>query len=119
MTSNARLGVRIAFSAGCGLDPLVHSDGDVDPPRVVPHLDRRVELERLVLEVEAQPGERLALPSKNRGRPAADDAVERRDPLLTVEDQDPEGRGDQGLAANQRAVGLGLPGQQAADRVPR
>ena len=91
--------------------------GDVDPPRVVAHLGGRVELERLILHVEPQPGERLLIALEEGGGPSAGDAVQGGDPLLAVEDQHPEGRGCRGLAADQRAVGLSLPGEQAANRV--
>ena len=103
----------------CVLESVREQRGDVDPPRIVAHLGRRVELERLVLNVEAQAGERLLVTLEERGRPAAGDPVQGRDPLLAVEDQHPEGRGRRGLAADHRTVSLGLPGEQAADRVAR
>ena len=75
--------------------------GDVDPPRIVSHLGRRVELERLILHVEPQAGERLLIALEEGGRPSAGDAVQGRDPLLAVEDQHPQGWGRRGLAADQ------------------
>ena len=83
------------------------------------HLGRRIELERLILDIEAQPGKRLLVALEEGGRPSAGDAVEGRDPLLAVQDQYPEGRGRgyRGLAPYQRTVRHGLPGEQAANRI--
>jgi hypothetical protein len=80
----------------------------VDPARVVAHLGRRVELERLVLHVEPQPRECLLVALEEGGRATAGDPVQRGDPLLAVQDEDPVGGAGRDLAADQRPVGLGL-----------
>ena len=98
-------------------DPLLHQLRDVDPERVVLHLQRRVELERLVVEVEVQPGECLGVAVEEPGRPAADDAVERGDPLLAVEQELDDAGGERPVAAGVGVLGPGRPDQQAADRV--
>ena len=91
---------------------------DIDPARVIGHLGRRVELEGLVLHMEPEPGEYPFIPLEEGGRAPAGDPVQGGDPLLPVQDKDPEGGGCLGLfAADERAVGPRLPGQQAADRV--
>ena len=114
-----RLGIRVRVQRpDVLLEALREQRGDIDPSRVIAHLGRRVELERLILDVEAQPGERLLVALEEGGRPSAGDAVEGRDPLLAIQDQHPEGGGCRGLAADQRAVRQGLPGEQAANRIP-
>ena len=118
--NDPRLGVRVRVQrADVPLEALREQRGDIDPPRVLAHLGRRIELERLILDIEAQPGKRLLVALEEGGRLSAGDAVEGRDPLLAVQDQYPEGRGRgyRGLAPYQRTVCQGLPGEQAANRI--
>src|SRR5690606_8044836 len=82
--SDALLGGRVDEF---GEIPRLHDPGDVDPEGVVAHLHRRVELERLIGQVEAQVRERRRIPIEEAGRTATDDAVERGDALLAVEEQ--------------------------------
>jgi hypothetical protein len=90
--------------------------GDVDPERVVLHLDRAVELERLGLDVEPQVAERLRVALEEGGRRAADDAVQRGDALLAVQQQR-TGAARRRRTTHRLARGVGLPHQQRADRV--
>jgi hypothetical protein len=66
---------------------LSHELGDIDPQRIVLHLDRLVELEDLAIQVEPQAGERLRVTFEELRRLAARHAVERGHPLLPVEQQ--------------------------------
>ena len=88
--------------------------GDVGPERVVLHLDRAVELERLGLDVEPQVPERLRIAFEEGGRRAADDAVQRGDALLAVEQQR-AGAARRRHAPHRLVRGVGLP-HQAANR---
>lgn len=90
--------------------------GHVDPAVVVAHLGRRVELECLVLDVEAQPGERRRVAFEEGRRASPDHAVQRGDPLLAVQQQAPHTT-TRGVPTHRLRVGLGLPEQQAADRI--
>ena len=93
----------------------VHEEGgDVDPARVALHLDRCVELERLGLDVEPEPGERVGIAVEERRRAAADDAVERGDPLLTVEEE-LFGTGGRRTTPHGLSAALGLPHEQGTD----
>ena len=96
------------------LEPAREQRRDVDPSRIVTHLGGSVELERLVLDVKAQAGKGLLVALEERGRAASGDPVQGCDPLLAVKNQHAKGRGRRRRAPDDRAVGLGLPGQQAA-----
>ena len=56
--------------------PLPHQTGDINPQRIILHLDGLVKCERLILKVEHQVGEGLGVPVEERRRrrnvPAAD-----------------------------------------------
>ena len=97
--------------------PFVIERRDVDPARIVAHLGRPVELERLVLDVEAQAREGLLVALEERGRATPGDPVQGRDPLLAVQNQHAKGRRGRSRPPYKRTVGLSLPGQQAPDRV--
>src|SRR5262249_36771379 len=91
--------------------------GDVDPPRVTLHLGRRVELERLVFDVEMQAGEGLLVALEERWRLATGDPIQRGDPLLPVQYQHPDSRSPDHLPPPRCAIGLDLPDQQTANRI--
>ena len=57
------------------------------PERVVAHLDRLIERERLGLEVKAKTGKRLLVPIEKLRRFAANDTIERGHSLLAVQQE--------------------------------
>ena len=86
--------------------------GDVHPA-CIPSTNCSVELERLGLDVEPEPGERVGVAVEERRGSAADDAVEGGDPLLTVEE---ELLGTSGRATTHGLPApLGFPDQQCPD----
>jgi len=98
-------------------DACGHDLGDIDPARIVPHLRGGIELERLALEVEIQAREGLSVAVKKLRWLAADQAVERRDPLLAVE-QELDAAGLEGLVPPSVGIlRLRRPYQQAAHRM--
>ena len=66
---------------------LLQQLGDVDPERIVPHLEGLIEGEHLVAEMEAQIGKRALVPLEEGRNFSADKAVERSDALLAVEEE--------------------------------
>ena len=68
-------------------DPSRHQRRHVDPKGVVTHLDWLAELKDLISEMEHESSERPLVPIKEWRRLAPQDAVERRKPLLPVEEQ--------------------------------
>src|SRR5207247_5931463 len=86
------VGVEVRSHIRNGIEPLdelthavLHEVAHADPQRVVLHLERRVELEGLILQVEVQARERPGVAVEEPRRLAANDAVERGDALLAVE----------------------------------
>src|SRR5262249_44291529 len=113
-----RQGVGIAAQrADERLQTVGEQAGDVDPPRVAVHLGGRVELERLVFDVEMQAGEGLLVALEERWRLATGDPIQRGDPLLPIEDQHSDSGSPSRLSPYRCAVRLGLPGQQATYRI--
>ena len=90
---------------------------DVDPQRVVAHLDGLVESESLLIDVEAQVGEGPRIALEESGRLAAHKAVERGDALLAVQQQLDKARRQVLLAARGRRARWHRPDEQAADRI--
>ena len=86
---------------------------DVDPQRVVAHLDGLVESESLLIDVKAQIGEGPRIALEESGRLAAHKAVERGDALLAVQQQLDKARCHVLLAARGRCARWHRPDEQA------
>ncbi len=92
---------------------------NVHPQRVVAHLERLVEREHFVAEVEAQVGERALVPFEEGGSLPADKAVERSDALLPVEQELHEAGRQLLTTPRVRRLCRRHPDQQAAHWVPQ
>ena len=96
--------------------PFLHQVGDINPERVIAHLERLIELEALSIEMKPQPGERLDVAVEKLRRPTAHDAVQRGYPLLTVEQEFDDACRERPVAAVSGRFGLGCPHEQATHR---
>ena len=97
--------------------PLLHQAGHINPQRVIPYLDRLVEGEHLVLKVKHQVGEGLGVPIKERRRRAPGHPVQRRHPLLAIQQRIHNPSGRVPVTAVSSRPRLRHPHQQPTDRV--
>ena len=90
---------------------------DIDPERIVLHLQLRVEFKRFVLEVEVEAGEYLGVVIEKRRWLSSDDAVQAGNPLLTVEQQFYAARREVAVTSCFGGTRVRHPNQQAANGV--
>src|SRR5262249_40096081 len=97
---------------------LSHQVGDVYPGRIVAHFERSVELKSLIFEIEAKASKRLRIAVEETRRATANDAVERGDTLLSIEEQIDTTRRDRAIAPCIGILGACLPDEEAANGMP-
>ena len=96
----------------------VHEVSHVHPRRVVRHLARRIELKALVLHIEVQSNERLCLALEELRHASANDAVQARCSLLTIEQELYRPFALDLATTRVRGRYAGVPRHKTAERVP-
>ena len=99
-------------------DSFLHHFGNVNPQRIILHLHGHEKAELLISEVEIKPQEGLGIPVEKLRWFAANDTVNRRHPLLSVEKELYDAGRQVSLSTVRRAFRLRDPHQQRTDRMP-
>ena len=95
-----------------------HQRGNIDPQRIVAHLDWLVKGEGLVFQMEPQPREGLRITVEELGCLAAYHPIERGHALLPVEQQLDAAGGDRAIAPSVCRLRLRHPYEKTTYRMP-